>query len=235
LAFGSSLALHNSLDTYQKNISRFIAPSSFACSKFVEGGINPSKLIVKPNFVRRAVSHPDVERRGLLFVGRLSTEKGVSMLGEVATRLGSGVSIRVVGDGPEAEILKPYASVSLLGRLPSESVRLEMSAAMALVVPSLCYETFGMVVVEAFSRGLPVIASRIGALAELVRDGETGLLFSPGDCDELAKKISWALANPAQMRRMGAAAQQEYERQYTPEVNHDLLISVYKSALSQSA
>jgi glycosyltransferase involved in cell wall biosynthesis len=99
-------------------------------------------------------------------------------------------------------------------------------------VPSICYENSPRTIVEAFSCGVPVIASRLGALAGIVRDGVTGLLFDPGNSDELAAKIAWAQAHPTEMIRMGKAARQEYEAQYTPERNHEILLNIYEDAIA---
>jgi len=103
---------------------------------------------------------------------------------------------------------------------------------LALVVPSIWYETFGLVVAEAFASGLPVIASRIGALAELVREGETGLLFKPGDAADLVRVLAWAQAHPQEMARMGRQARLDYEARFTPERNHGQLLEIYRQAMA---
>jgi glycosyltransferase involved in cell wall biosynthesis len=137
----------------------------------------------------------------------------------------------VAGDGPEAGLLGSVVGVTMLGRLSGEAVRKEMHRSMALVVPSIWYETFGMVVIEAFACGTPVIASRIGALADIVRDGETGLLFDPGNVADLEAKLCWAGSHPAEMKRMGRAARAEYEAKYTADINYRQLMTIYDEAL----
>jgi glycosyltransferase involved in cell wall biosynthesis len=101
-----------------------------------------------------------------------------------------------------------------------------------MVLPSICYENSPRAIVEAFSCGLPVIASRLGALADIVDDGVTGLLFAPGDAKDLAEKMAWAAAHPVQMARMGHAARAEYEANYTPERNHEMLVNIYEDAIT---
>jgi glycosyltransferase involved in cell wall biosynthesis len=118
----------------------------------------------------------------------------------------------------------------MMGELPGSAVIAEMRAAKALVVPSIWNEMFGLVTVEAFANGLPVIASRIGALANIVRDGETGLLFEPGDSGELAAKLKWASQHPQEMLRMGKRARAEYEARYTPQRNLHQLLAIYADA-----
>ena len=101
-----------------------------------------------------------------------------------------------------------------------------------LVVPSICYENCPLTVVEAFANGLPVIASRLGAMAELVTDGVTGLLFEAGNAEDLAAKMAWAEAHPDDVSRMGRAARHEYDRKYTPQRNYDILMDIYRAAMS---
>jgi glycosyltransferase involved in cell wall biosynthesis len=109
-----------------------------------------------------------------------------------------------------------------------------MRSAACLVLPSVWYENFPRVLVEAFACGLPVIASRLGAMADLIEEGVTGLLFEPGDAAQLAERLAWARANPGRMRRMGANARAEYELKYTPEVNFAQLGAIYQEVLKES-
>lgn len=107
-----------------------------------------------------------------------------------------------------------------------------METARYLVLPSICYENSPRTIVEAYASGLPVIASRLGSLADIVKDGVTGLLFRPGDAGDLAEKLAWAEAHPEEMMRMGRAARAEYEAKYTPERNYELLMDIYEDAIS---
>lgn len=107
-----------------------------------------------------------------------------------------------------------------------------MREAAYLVAPSICYENFPRTIVEAFACGLPVIASRLGAMAEIVRDGETGLLFEAGNADDLARKMAWAETNPAALRAMGTSARREYEAKYTPAENYRQLMAIYADAIA---
>lgn len=229
------LELHRALGTYTRKVSRFIALNGFCRDKFIQGGLPAGKIAVKPNFVAwedTRVPEPGSarERAGFLFVGRLSGEKGVAVLARAFAEL-TGADLRVAGTGPEAERLQGLAGATLLGALPGEAVRAEMDRALALVMPSICYENFPRTLVEAYACGLPVIASRLGAMAELVRDGETGLLFEPGDAADLAAKMRWAQAHPEIMAAMGQAARAEYEAKYTPEINYRQLMAIYEAAI----
>lgn len=223
------LVWHRALGTYRDKVTRYIALNEFCRRKFIEGGLPADRVVVKPNFVDFGAAQPSA-RAGLLFVGRLSAEKGLLTLRESMALL-PGVQLRVAGDGPEAAVLDGVAGVTKLGRLVVEDVRQEMNAATALVVPSIWYETFGLVVIEAFACGTPVIASRIGALSGVVEDGVTGLLFEPGNAADLAAKMRWVLEHPADAARMGRNARLEYERSYTAERNYELLMNIYEDAI----
>ena len=232
------LTLHRGLGTYRHKVARYIALNEFCRGKFIEGGLPAERVVVKPNFVDWAERHPhpnplpEGERKGVLFVGRLSVEKGVAVLAG-AMALSPGAQLRVAGEGPQAGLLDGVAGVTRLGSLPGEAVRQEMRRALALVVPSIWYENFPRTIVEAFACGLPVIASRIGALADIVRDGQTGLLFEPGDARDLADRMAWARANPQRMAAMGAAARAQYEAEFSPEVNYRRLMEIYDGVLAE--
>jgi glycosyltransferase involved in cell wall biosynthesis len=228
-ALAGMLALHRGLGTYRSKVARYIALNEFCRGKFIQGGLPADRVVVKPNFVD--FDAPALApRAGLLFVGRLSVEKGVATLAKAMAQL-SDATLRVAGEGPEAGLLDGVPGVTRLGSQPGEAVRGEMSRAMALVVPSIWYENFPRTIVEAFASGLPVIASRIGALADIVRDGETGLLFEPGDPRDLADKMAWAQANPAQMAEMGRNARAQYETEFSADVNYRRLMEIYDEAI----
>jgi len=106
-----------------------------------------------------------------------------------------------------------------------------MSTARVLIVPSIWYETFGRTVIEAFATGLPVVASALGSLAELVDHGRTGLLFRPGEAEDLAAKIDWALSHPTELASMRKEARAEYEDKYTAERNYETLMGIYQRAI----
>lgn len=225
------LTLHRGLGTYRNKVSRYIALNDFCRNKFIEGGLPAELIAVKPNFVDTPAPQ-DMHRGGLLFVGRLSVEKGVESLANAAALL-PDAQLRVAGDGPQAVLLDGVQGVSRLGALSGEAVRHEMNSAMALVIPSICYENFPRTIVEAFAAGLPVIASRIGALAGIVTDGETGLLFEPGNAQDLADKMAWALAHPEQMAVMGQKARAQYETKFTAERNYAQLMAIYQDVIGE--
>jgi len=219
--------------TWRGKVTRYIALTRFAKEKFIEGGLLAHKIAVKPNFVADPVAKREtgaVRREGALFVGRLSPEKGVDTLLQAWHDL--AVPLRIIGDGPLAARVERCDNqvVKGLGRKAQPEVIKEMRRAAFLIMPSVWYETFGLVIVEAFATALPIIASRLGALSELIDDGVTGLHFQPGDPADLAGKVRWAVDNPSDMRRMGENAHRIYEDRYTPESNYRQPMAIYDEA-----
>jgi glycosyltransferase involved in cell wall biosynthesis len=225
------LVAHRAIGSYRERVTRYIALNQFARDKYVEGGLPPERLRIKPNFVV-SPGQPDWEdRSGGLYVGRLSNEKGLDVLCS-AIRAAVPGKIEVVGDGPLAPLARATFGAGYLGYLPLPEIMDRMARARFLILPSVCYENSPRTIVEAFACGLPVIASRLGALSNIVNDGVTGLLFKPGDAQDLAATISWAQAHPAEMTLMGRAARAEYEREYTPQRNYKLLVDIYDDAIT---
>jgi glycosyltransferase involved in cell wall biosynthesis len=139
----------------------------------------------------------------------------------------------VIGDGPMAPEVAASLGERFLGFKPLEQVWAHLESASFLVVPSVWYEGFPRTIVEAYSCGVPVLASRLGSLAEVVEDGVTGLLFTPGDAHDLAAKMAWAKAHPEEMARMGRRAREVYEQRYTPQINGAQLESIYREVVAE--
>jgi glycosyltransferase involved in cell wall biosynthesis len=225
------LLTHRALGTYRNKVTRYIVLNQFCRDKFIQGGLPAELLRIKPNFVAPGETPQWQQRRGALFVGRLAPEKGLDVLIKAMQSM-SDPELKLIGSGPlEPEVRRAFGS-ALLGFQPMAQLRDMLGTAQFLIAPSTCYETFGLAALEAFSCGTPVIASRHGGLGELVKDGITGLLFTPGDASDLAEKIAWARAHPLDMLQMGRQAYAEYQARYTPERNYDMLIDIYKDAIA---
>jgi glycosyltransferase involved in cell wall biosynthesis len=231
------LTYHRVIHTWKNQIDFYIAISEFARKKFLQGGLQSDKLVVKPNFIEFPTQNHDYDRNYAFYAGRLSIEKGVRILVDAwKSHVPSNILLRIAGEGPEREmviqLISQKENSEYLGYLGKESLRITIQKAKFVIVPSVCYETFSMSILEAFVSSTPVIASRIGALAELVRDGETGLLFNPGDPIDLAEKVGWLWNHPGESARMGRNARKEYEDRYTPERNYQMLIGIYEKAMA---
>jgi len=229
------IATHRLASTWKDMVDVYVALTEFARQKFIEGGLPAEKIVVKPNFV-----HPDPglgEHAGgyALFVGRLSSEKGTNTLLKAWQQLGSKVLLRIVGDGPLRKQVQLAAErnpgVEYLGQRPVNEVYALMADARVLIVPSEWYETFGRVVVEAFAKGTPVIAADIGAIAELIAHGRTGLLFTPGNPESLVEAVERAWLHPHELACMGQEARNEYETKYTASCNYRMLMEIYERVI----
>jgi glycosyltransferase involved in cell wall biosynthesis len=230
------LTAHRVLGTWRKLIDVYIALTEFGRRKLIEGGLPADKIAVKSNF-----AYPDPGPGAgtggyAVFVGRLSAEKGVETLLKAWQHLGGSLPLRLVGDGPLAgavrEAAAKDASIQWLGNVPLEAVYRLVGEATFLVLPSQCYENFPRVVIEAFAKGTPVIASKLGGMAEIVDDGRTGLHFKPGDPADLAMKVRSILADPPKLARLRQAARQRFDQCFTADVNHKSLMAIYEKALS---
>ena len=232
LAVVASTVLHRAAGTYRRQVARYIAMCEFSRDKLLQAGVPRERIVLKPNFaVDRHAGHDlRAPRSGALFVGRLSAEKGIAVLINAWRSL--EFDLELIGGGELAAPLRQAASsrVHIRGYVSDPDLLQAQRNAQFLVLPSLVYEGFPMVIAEAYAAGLPIIASRLGAMAELVRDGETGLHFTAGDADDLAAKVRWAIAHPQAMSDMSAHARETYLRLYTPQANYRRLMEIYDDA-----
>lgn len=231
------IGTHRLLGTWSRSVDAYVALSQFARDYFVAAGLPARRVHVKPNFL------PDdpAPRRGLgeyaLFVGRLASEKGVLQMLDAWQAL-PHIPLVVAGDGPlrdqvERTVRESYVTnITLLGHLPADQVQEQIRKARFLVFPSQWYEPFGMTLMEAAACSVPAVAARIGAVPELVTEGQTGLLFDPRSPADLAEKADWAWGHPAEMAVMGVAARQLYRQEYTAERNYEQLIGIYRGAFA---
>jgi len=231
------LVVHRLLRTWTEQVDVYITPTEFVRRKFIEGGLPAEKIVVKPNFVYPDPGIGEHKENFALFVGRLSAEKGVRTLLS-AWRLLKDIPLKIVGNGPlmtevKERVERERFAVEVLGWRTREEVLALMRNASFLLFPSEWYETFGMTIIEAFACGLPVIASKLGAMAEIIEDGRTGLLFEPGNPEDLAAKVEWLLSHPQELARMSKEARAEYEAKYTAERNYEMLMAIYHRALGR--
>jgi glycosyltransferase involved in cell wall biosynthesis len=235
----SMLSVHRLLRTWADAVDRYVVLSSFARDKFIQAGLPASKMIVKPNFLEAEPGLGAHTGGYALFVGRLTEEKGIATLLEAWTRL-SDIALVIAGQGPMQPQIEQYVqqrtpgNARYAGHVSREEISRLMKNSNFLIFPSRWYEGFPMTIAEAYACGTPVIASRLGAMAEIIDDGRTGLHFTPGDADDLARKVEWAWTHPNEMRDMGRNARSEYETKYTAERNYTMLVDVYQQAIQEA-
>jgi len=231
------LTVHRALRTWTEMVDVYVALTEFARNKFIEGGLPAWKTVVKPNFVAPDPGRGQGGGGYALFVGRLAPEKGTETMLAAWDRLGTRIPLKIVGDGPlrdrVVEAAARQSNVEWLGHRPMADVHALMGKADMLVFPSQWYETFGRVAAEAFATGTPVIAANIGAVAELVEHGRTGLKFRPGDPEDLVTQVEWALSHSAELRNMREEVRAEFEAKYTAERNYRALMEIYEAALER--
>ena len=235
LVVAKMVATHRKLGTWQHKVNRYIALTDFAKAKFIEAGFPAEKISVKPNFVNDPFQHKSPVKRVTppfgLFVGRISAEKGLHTLLKAWTLLEAPITLKVAGTGPLEQTIINQPNIEPLGLQPPAQISTLMQQAAFLILPSEWYEGFPLVLVEALAHGLPVLASNLGSMVNIIEDGKTGLLFEPGNVEDLATKLKWLLDNPDECNRFGANARQVYLDKYTAKENFKQLIGVYKEAL----
>lgn len=224
--------VHRSVGTYRSKVDRYIALNEFCRDKFVAGGLPADRIVIKPNFVYAASQPVWGNRQGGLYLGRLTEEKGVPQLLAALQKADLTADFTVAGGGGLERDVSAVVGARYVGFQPATAVAELLARVAYMVVPSVWYEGFPRTIVEAYAAGVPVIASRLGSLAEVVKDGETGLLFDPGNVDDLAAKLQWAQRNQDAMRAMGQAARRAYDMHYTPDRNYDQLRQIYESVLN---
>jgi glycosyltransferase involved in cell wall biosynthesis len=237
VAYATRSATARKTRAFRDNVTIQIVLSDFAKQRLVQEGFEEERIVVLPNMVELTA-----EQKGrapgqyAAFSGRMMPEKGVDVLLSAAARL-PDVPLRLAGNGPVLETLMASApsNAQFLNRLGPTEMAAFYQGARFLVVPSMWFEGCPLVVSEAMSHGLPVIASRIGGLPEFVEDGVTGLLFEPGNVAELAEQIRTLWENPDLCRRLGEAGRRKAEREYNEEVYYRSLISIYEQAIERNA
>ncbi len=226
------IGVHHVLGTWTSMVDRYIVLTEFARAKFVELGIPHAKLVLKPNFVD---PDPGVGTHAggyALLVGRLDPGKGLETLLRAWSLLKSPPILKVIGSGPLDHLLQPAPpGVEWLGQQTKADVARLMRDAAVLIAPSECFETFGLTIIEAYSTGLPVIASDGGAASELVVERSTGLLFETRNPTALANCVEWAFAHPAEMKLMGSDARRAFVERYTASLNYQMSMEIYRSLL----
>jgi glycosyltransferase involved in cell wall biosynthesis len=233
LAVAVMVELHKRIGTWTRSVDRFIALTPYAKSKFVEGGLPADRIVIKANAIEEPIgSEATLPRHGALYVGRLSEEKGLRTLLEAWKNI--DYPLKVVGAGPMKKLIEATAEgdVKCVGYLSRDDVQVEMRKASFLILPSLWYEMFGVVAVEAFACGLPVISSSLASLEEINLNGVTGLSFRTGDVDDLAEKVRWATLHPTEMEQYGRNGHKRYEELYSPDRNYRALMKIYQDAMS---
>jgi glycosyltransferase involved in cell wall biosynthesis len=236
-AVAGMLAAHRLLRTWAEQVDLFLVCTEFARRKFIDAGFDEARIRVKPNFLAHDPGARLDRGDAALYIGRLSQEKGPQLLPPAWSKLVEAIPLEIMGEGPLLASLEANCarlglrSVHFSGWLGPQEAIGRLHAARFLIVPSVCYEGFPMAIAEAYACGVPVIAAGHGGLAEIVRDGCTGLHFAPGNADDLAAKVAWAWRHPREMETMGQSARMEFATKYNAIAALKSLESAYESVL----
>ncbi|MDG3064864.1 glycosyltransferase family 4 protein [Thauera mechernichensis] len=235
-----NIALHRWLGTWKHDVDAFIALSDFQKQIIADAGLPEHKIHVKPNFYPGTPPVvPWSEREDyVVFVGRLSAEKGAATLIDAWRQWGeSAPQLRLVGDGPLRSDLEKKAvglPIRFLGQMPADKAQEQISKAKLLVLPSECFETFGLVVIEAFAFGTPVAVSNIGPLPSIVVDGSCGVVFPTGQPRAMLESVRSVWTQPSKLESMGQYVRKEFEKKYTEDANYEILMRIYGAAIAEN-
>jgi glycosyltransferase involved in cell wall biosynthesis len=240
--------LHWVKKTWIDKVDAYIALTEFGKKKYIEAGLPEDKIFVKPNFLPNPTEPNYSHQNYAVFLGRISPEKGINVLINAfqyfspMTHDPSPIThhlfkLKIIGDGPLMDNLQHIVragnikSIEFTGRKSFVDAMELLRSAKFMIMPAICYEGFPMAIRESFACGKPVIASRLGAMAELIEDGKIGLLFEPGNPADLAQKIKWMIEHEAECIEMGKNARKVFEEKYTAERNFKILMEIYNKLI----
>jgi glycosyltransferase involved in cell wall biosynthesis len=232
----ATITTNRALRTWD-HVDRFVAPSRFVRQVFIDAGVAADRITVKPNTVSDPGPRPAPPSTAneVVYAGRLSPEKGVDTLLAGWAKAGgtvAGMELVVVGEGPQRGELErmAVAGVRFTGWLAADDLQALLLRARALVFPSVWWENFGRVIIEAMAAGLPVMASDIATPAEVVAPLGAGWLVPPGDAPAWAAHLA-RLGDDSFVDAGGAAARAAFESEFAPDVGLDRLLAVYASVV----
>lgn len=231
-AIAAMSGVHRIAGTWQNKVDRYIAISDYVADILCAEGVPGEKISIKPNFVnleKYKSSDINNDRSFILYVGRISPEKGIDILLDAYEKTDTDIPLYIVGEGDTQNITDNR--VRLLGRKPLPEVYELMHNAHCVILPGGWPEPFGRVAVEAFACGTPVIASDIGGLVEIVDHGQNGFLFEVGNSQDLASKLDLFLSTKTNKENMRQTAYSSYREKYTPAKNLEMITELYQSVI----
>jgi len=239
--FGTALVwkIQEFMNAYNRHIDVLIVPSKFMRDRLTKNGFDPRKIYLLPNFFNcnDYKKSRGSDERFVLFFGRFYEHKGIKNILEVAGKL-SEVKFKIVGDGKYGKFLKKFIkknklkNVELKKYLVGGELRKVISDSAFVVVPSLWYENFPYSILESFAAGKSVVASRIGGIPEIVKDGKNGLLFKPSDVKDFSEKIERLWEDPLLVNKLGETAAKDVKKKYNPEDHYKKILEVYNKAIN---
>jgi glycosyltransferase involved in cell wall biosynthesis len=227
--------LSRKIHKWEKYVDNFIALTEFGKEKLIKSGLPAEKISVVPNCVADPILGEGVTDPGYgaLFVGTLTVDKGVRQLIEAWREI--NYPLTVVGDGNLKDELERSApdNVKFIGVQKREEVAAQFKKCSFFVMPSIWYEGFGLVNIEAMAMGRGIAVSGHGAVGSVVEDGVTGLHFVPGDVKDMQEKINRLISEPGLSKKLGLGGRDEYLQKFTPARHYQNLMKLYKSVVEK--
>lgn len=223
----------------QRKIDKFICVSAFQRNKMEEMGINHDKLVTIHNFLPEYKKNKNITcgEEYFLYLGRVEIDKGIKIFLEIAKRrpefkfvvVGDGMSLNYAIEQKEKHKID---NIEFIGKVESNKVNDYIKRSIALIVPSLAMETFGLVVLEAFNYAKPVIASKQGGMTETVVDYENGFLKEKGDVEGFIDAVDLLGNNHQLAKSMGYAGYIHLTKNFSENIFYNKLIGIYKEVIN---
>lgn len=237
--YAASLYL-NDRNGFKDKIGGFICLTQFAKDLLLQLQIPEEKIHICPNHIDTSIFTPQYCGGSyVLYLGGLYRDKGVMTAAKAFAKL-PHIPLKFVGAGDAEPELRDFiqqnrlTNVELVGYKSGQQKLDYLRNSMFTVVPTHCYETFGLVVLEAFASGKPVVASAIGSLPHVVDPEQTGFLFRPQDADDLAAKVRWLFERPAEIEKMGHKARTVVEQKYDSSLRYASLHAIFEDVIRKS-
>jgi len=237
----SSIVLSNAYarlrGTWTESIDHYIAVSEGVKNLLVRGGFSADKISVKPNSISDTGAG-DGSGGFAVYVGRLTEEKGILTLLAAWRKVGDRVPLKIIGGGPLEDVVKKASEqlpdIEFLGRKSLAEVCEYLGRAMMLIFPSEWLEPFGRSIVEAYSKGTPVIAADTELMRDMIESQETGLIFKAGDDDDLAEKVQSLAADTTMLTRMRERARSRYLQNYSEDLCYSKMMEILEYVLAKN-
>ena len=215
-------------------VDKFIVLTDFMKETFENAGFSKTKLIVKPNFIKKknVILKEINNKNDAIFASRISREKGIFTLLKAWSNL--NLNLKIYGDGPDSKsIIQKNKNTNIFfnGQISRDSLMKEISYSKFLIFPSEWFECLPMTIIEAFRESTLVLASDIGSIKSIIKHKFNGILFKPGDDDDLKKKVEWILNNPKDCDNIVKNALNQFNELYTDEINYKYLVKLYNDVI----
>jgi glycosyltransferase involved in cell wall biosynthesis len=234
LALAGSEVIHRAIGTWTKTVHRFVAFSEHSRQLHIAAGFDPDRIAVKPQTLANDPGCGGHRGEYVLYAGRLSPEKGIAVLLDAWRQYRLNVPLVIAGDGRDAGRvrceIRSLPMIRMMGRVPRHELLDLMKDARVLVLPSLWFEGFPVTLLEGLATGCPIVASRVGAIAEIVREGEEGILVPPGDSEAMARAIEELWLSEGSRQRLQTRARTAFRERFSPQASQEALLNIYREA-----